>query len=337
MTETPGSPAAGQPPRQRRFGIRSALWIAFWICCLLAGWLKASQNRKAHQRYRADRVARQQRAADLYPLGEKAQQRVANLFRNGLDGVKPVSRRRLEQELNQGRPFSLQWDEKRGRHQTTWVDPKSGRVFRLSFRDGQWTGYNTHWGSDANLPPVPPPRAIYGDDREQVRKLVVGYGPFFWLLSLGLLAALGGLRAVLCLRGMDPYAEGLQPHCQFLADALVALAILCTLAWLVNPRYSITFAGVTSNDNLALGTMMLAISIPILAGVSPASPRDETEDRGPWQYSLRALLLVMTLCAVMFALAPFGYVVAMFAAGGWAGYALARALMGRQRLRRRGP
>ncbi len=335
MTETPESPAAGRTPPQRRAGIRSTFWIVFLILCVLAGWLKASQNRTARQQYQAAQIARGQQAAQRYPLGLKAADRISDIHRNGLDGKKPVSRRRLEQELNQGRPFSLQWDQKQGRHQTTWVDPESGRSFRLSFRDGQWTGYNTHWGSDANLPPVPPPRAIYADGREQVRKLIVGYGPFLWFLSLLLLAVLGALRAILCLAGLPPYAKGLQPHCQSLADALVALAILCTLAWLVNPGYSITVNGVTSNDNLAFAVFLLAISIPVLAAATPARVRDETEAKGPWQYSLRSLLLATALCAVMFALAPLGYVVAMFAAGGWGLYAFARVLMGRHPVRHR--
>lgn len=330
MTETPGSPAARRTPPQRRFRIRSALWIVFLTLCVLAGWLKASQNRTARQQYKAAQIARGQQAAKLLPLGEKAEERMHNMLRKGLDGKKPVSRQRLEQEINQGRPFSLQWDQKRGRHLTTWVDPQSGRSFRLSFRDGQWTGYNTGWGADAGLPPVPPPRAIYADGREQVRKLVVGYGPLFWLLSLLLLAALAALRAILRLAGLPPYAKGLQPHCQFLADALVALAILCTLAWLVNPAYSITVKGVTSNDNLAFAVILLAISVPVLAAATPARVRDETQAKGPWQYSLRSLLLATALCAVVFALAPFGYVVAMFAAGGWGLYVVARVLMGRQ-------
>ena len=335
MTETRGSPAAHRTPPQRRFRIRSAFWIAFWTCCLLAGWLKASQNRTARQQYKAAQIARRQRAAKLLPLGEKAELRLRNMLRNGLDGKKPISRRRLEQEINQGRPFSPQWDQKRGRHLTTWVDPQSGRSFRLSFHDGQWTGYNTSWGADANLAPVPPPRAIYADGREQVRNLIVAYGPLFWLLSLLLLAALAALRVILRLAGLPPYAEGLQPHCQFLADALLALAILCTLAWLVSPGYSITFSGVTSNDNLAWAVIMLAISVPVLAAATPARVRDETEAKGPWQYSLRSLLLATALCAVVFALAPFGYVVAMFAAGGWGLYMFARLLMGRHPVRHR--
>jgi len=332
MTETPGAPAARRTPPQRRFRIRSTSWIVFLICCVLAGWLKASQNRTARQQYQAAQIARGQQAAERYPLGQKAAARIRDIHRNGLDGKKPVSRQRLEQEINQGRPFSLQWDQKRGRHLTTWVDPQSGRSFRLSFHDGQWTGYNTHWG---NLPPVPPPRAIYADGREQVRKLIVGYGPLFWLLSLLLLAALAALRAILRLAGLPPYPKGLQPHCQFLADALVALAILCTLAWLVNPAYSITVNGVTSNDNLAWAVIILAISVHVLAAATPARVRDETEAKGPWQYSLRSLLLATALCAVMFALAPFGYIVAMFAAGGWGLYVFARVLMGRHPVRHR--
>lgn len=331
MIEAVESPANGRIPQQQRSGLRSKLWIAFLICCVLAGWLKAAQNRTARQQYKAAQIAQQQKAAERYPLGLKAAERIVEIHRNGLDGKKPVSRQRLEQELNQGRPFSLEWDENRRRHQTTWVDPHSGRVFRLRFRDGEWTGYNTHWGSDANLPPVPRPRAVYADNREQVRKLVVGYGPLFWALSLVLLLVLAALSGLLRLAGLPSYAAGLQPHCRFLADALLALAILCTVAFLVNPHYSITVSGVTSNDNLAWGTILLAISVPILAGVTPGAVRNPTQSNGRWQYSLRALLLVMTLCAVTFALAPFGYVVALFAVGGAALYAFVRVLTAKDR------
>ena len=79
--------------------------------------------------------------------------------------------------------------------------------------------------------------------------------------------------------------------------------------------------------------ILLAISVPVLAAATPARVRDETEAKGPWQYSLRSLLLATALCAVVFALAPFGYVVAMFAAGGWGLYVFARLFMQRRPVR----
>ena len=177
MIEAVESPASGRVPQRQRSGLRPKLWIALLVCCVLAGWVKAAQNRRSRLDFMAARVARKQKAAELYPLGEETAQRMADIRSNGLDGEKVISRRRLEQEINRGRPFSVEWDIRRGRDLTTWVDPRSGRVFMLFFRDQEWTGYTTHWGSDANLPPVPRPRAVYADNREQVRKLVVGYGP----------------------------------------------------------------------------------------------------------------------------------------------------------------
>ena len=104
------------------------------------------------------------------------------------------------------------------------------------------------------------------------------------------------------------------------------LAVLSTVAWLVNPRYSITYRGVTSNDNLAWGVILLAIGIPVLAWMTPARVRDSGEGRHPLQFSLKSLLWVTVACALVFASAPFGYVVAMYAVGGIALYLVVRSL-----------
>lgn len=309
-----------QPPR-RAIPWRTVFWIGFLICAITAGWLKASQNRQARQEHEQALAERARRAEERYPLGVEAEQRIHKLFHD-----KSPSRRELEVELNAGEPFDSSPDAY-GQQTTIWTDPASGRRFDFRFRNDRWVGMGSSWGSDANLPyPVLSP-AIYSDNREMIRKMIVGFAPFVWLLLLVALAALGLLTGALRATGADAYAVSLRPHCRVLTDALLATAIVCTLAWLVAPNYSITLRGITSNDNLVFGTFMLAISIPIVAGMSRRRHSDPGRSKGgPLQYSLRTLLLLTTLLAVMFALAPFGYVVALYAVGGGGLYWLTRRL-----------
>ena len=68
----------------------------------------------------------------------------------------------------------------------------------------------------------------------------------------------------------------------------------------------LTSRGVTSNDNLALAAMMLALTIPV--ATCQVARRRAVSDLPPPQFSIRTMLMVTILLAAMFASAPFGYV-----------------------------
>jgi len=298
-------------------------WIVLLTLSILAGWSKAVQNRDARRSYKAALAKCETERSRRYPIGKATNERIRGLFKNG-----PPSRQALEKMLNGGKPFVAARVEERD--VVTWVDPASGREFRLEFRGDQWTGWGSHWGSDANVSEPRPPTDIHKDAREQIRRHVSGFAPFFWGLSLVAFVVLATLGGVLKSAKLPGYSEALNPHKRVLADAALASAILCTLAWMVSPQYPLTFRGVTSNDNLAFAAMMLAITIPVAA--YQATRRRATSNLGLHQFSVRAMLLLTTLLAAMFALAPFGYVVALFAAPGavwyWLASRLARAASG---------
>jgi len=307
------------PPQRKSIPWRTVFWVVFLVCAIMAGWLKANQNRQARLDFERAQAERARLAEERYPLGVEAAERVSNLRIS-----EGRSRRDLEIELNDGKPFDLS-PPGESRQSTVWTDPASGRRFEFWFRDDEWTRMSSSWGGDANLPQPVLSQEIYSDGREMIRKMIVGFAFFFWLLLLAALVALTLLRGTLQATGAGTYAVALRPHCRVLADGLLATAIVCTLAWLAAPNYSITFKGVTSNDSLVFGTAMLVISVPIVAGMSWRRRMDGSRSTsGPLQYSLRTLLLLTTLVAVMFALAPFGYVVALYAAGGGGLYWLTR-------------
>jgi hypothetical protein len=322
------------PESQRRkpIPVRRLVWTVFLACCGVFGWMKAAQNRKARQDYEAAAQAHERVAATIERLDKATFQRIRDLWdrkkKLGRQRRMELSRQVLEEDLNQGEPFSLRPDEgsRDGRQVATWVDPAGGQEFKLRFRDDEWVGFTSGRSGRSKLQPPKRPRAVYGDTCEQIRKLATGYGPFFWLLSLVLLAGLSLLRTLLRWGGLPRYGQSLEPHCRVLAECLLAFAVVSTVAWLVNPHYSITYRGVTSNDNLFWGAILLAISIPILARMTPARIREAGEARHQLQFSLKSLLLVTVACALVFASAPFGYVVALYAVGGIALYVVVRSL-----------
>ena len=308
---------------RRRPSWRSVFWIVLLTSSIVAGWGKAVQNREARRSYEAAQAKCELERSRRYPIGEATNDRIRGLFKNG-----PSSRQALEERLNGGQPFLATETEEQD--VVAWVDPASGREFRLEFRGDQWTGWGSHWGSDANVPEPRPPTDIRKDAREQIRRHVSGFGPFFWGLSLVTLVALATLGGVLKMANLPAYAGALRQHKRVLADAALASAILCTLVWIVSPQYTLTFRGVTSNDNLAFAAIMLAITIPVAA--YQAAWRRVTSSLRPHQFTVRAMLLLTTLLAAMFALAPFGYVVVSFAAPGviwyWLTSRLAQAASG---------
>lgn len=329
MTPTTDQPDTETSQRPRRIPLRRLFWIGLLLCCGAFAWLKAAQNRKAREDYEAALEKHRRTTARIEQLDKETFQRIRGLWERkkklGWKRRMEVSRQVLQQELNQGKPFALRPSEDgRERQVTTWVDPAGGQEFDLRFRGDEWVGYGSGRSGASKLHVPEPSRAVRGDTREQIRKLAVGYGPFFWLLSLGLLLGVSGLRRLLRLVGLPEYGHALRPHCRVLAECLLAFAVVSTVAWAVNPHYPITFQGVTSNDNLAWGAMMLATSISILAWMTPRRIRDAGQPKRRLQFSLKSLLLFTVLCALVFASAPFGYLVALYALGGIGLYLLVR-------------
>lgn len=282
LRPSPEDDHRGRWPRN----VRLVLWAVFLAVGLLFGRVKVSQNEAFWAAQRAHRRRQQQ----LQRLGLRAGERVIALLR-----ARPT-RRQLEQQLNDGAPFVLSQGD--GRRVTTWTDPASGRRFEIRFRDGVCTGYRTGWGTDDVLRQVPPvSRAAFENSLERVRRMVPRYAGACWCLLLLLCVVLRRYR-------------------RLIAELLLAAALLCNLAWLVAPGYSLTFRGITSNDMLFIGVLMLAASLCTLALTQPGPLR--------LQFGLGTLLAVTTLCGVLLAMGSLGYVLLGTAGVGWGFYLLVR-------------
>jgi hypothetical protein len=293
MDRSVGPTSEDGKDRRSRFSARLVLWAGFVTACLLFGASKVAQN---EQYWAACRV-RQREQQDLITRARAAQQRVRAILWDERR-TEPWTRRDLEAKLNQGKPFVQEQGD--GEQKAIWADPASGQRWELKVRDGELRGYHMGWGTADVLRQLPPvSRATYEDAREQIRRSLPRYGVFCWCILLILLAAL-------------------RRHRRAISECLLAVAMLCNLAWLVNPNYSVSLRGITSNDMLFFGVLMLVASIGVTAWVRPGPLRP--------QFGLATLLAVMTLCAVLFAMGKFGFLVFFAAVVGAGLYLFVRLL-----------
>ena len=86
---------------------------------------------------------------------------------------------------------------------------------------------------------------------------------------------------------------------------MLGAALASGMAWLVNPVYTISWAGVFSNDGLAFAAIMVASALYLLA----VSLADEPANRlAGVSFGMRHLLIATTLVAAVLATGPIGYV-----------------------------
>lgn len=314
MTQSDVSTTDRPSSSGRRPQLRLLFWVTLLIGLWLFGWFKASQNqtarddyKSAQEQYRKDYERSEQLCAETAERIEVLSDRA---------GHERLTRPFLEQELNGGRPFELTPHESiERRYETVWTDPASGQEVTLYFEGDEWTGMSMSGSASWKLKHPRPSQAIYCDTSEQIRKLINGFGPSYWLLCIVLVAGLYIFRIVLRLLGLPQHSAALAPHARLIAECAVAFAAATTVAWLASPAYSVTFDGVTSNDNLVFGTIMLAVGVFALAAT--AQPRSHALEppRRPLQFSLKTLLLLTTVFAVALSTAPFGYVATIYLIG----------------------
>jgi hypothetical protein len=163
----------------------------------------------------------------------------------------------LEFAINQHRPFVLTTTNNPGEMEAQWKDPVSGRPFHFSFYNGRWLGMGSNWGT--KYLPRQPGMTPIEEDLERCRRAFAGFnsgiGPAIWIVLV---------FAFLLLRRWRP----------ILAEALLALALLCGAAWLIHPGYPLTLWGIMRNDMLFWAALMLISSSVLYARVLKVRTRE---------------------------------------------------------------
>jgi len=213
------------------------LWSLIALFVITAVGLRMWQIRKRD----ADQQAWMTRCTQIDTLSKTAHQLVQTLWNsNGANGR--MKRTALEQAVNGGKPFAQSINYDSG-VTVKWVDPASGRPFEFNFIDNYWIGWGSQGGS--MLYPPPPGAMLIENDLEHLRGAIAGwnsgYGPLFWIILLIMFLSLRRWRPVM-------------------AQWMLALAIVCSVAWLVHPGFTFTRHGIFSNDMLLWGVIMMTVS-----------------------------------------------------------------------------
>ena len=255
-------------------------WLACFALIFCFGWYKSSENRRYDV---ADRTWLKQHK-QLSKEADVEWKRLAALFRSR--GGRPDSQKELEAELNGSKPFDL--SEKNGLSVATWTHPKYGGTCSLQFQDGVLKGSNAHWGFVPEELFPRPPATARTNVAEWLRHQVARAGVWGWLVAFACYLTMPRGRLIA-------------------AHLMLATALACGMAWLVDPYYSLASQGVFNNDNLVFATVMLLLSVWALAHVlSSMSFSGELQAR--FHFGLRELLLLVTVVAMMLAVGPFGYI-----------------------------
>lgn len=233
---------------------RRARWV-MWGFVLLVSITSFAMDTWIRNQRAADQMAWMARRKQLHLAADAALQKVKS-FRTPNQGADEFRPRlsELEQALNGGRPFALhpQKSEEPGRTAYLWNDPASGREFRFTLDSFGHFGYSSNWPSGPlyswALPAPPPPAAAF----ESLRRAFIA-----WVSGIGVgSAAWCGVFLIFL------FTTRYRPA---LSEVLLALAALCTVAWIVNPYFGISFRGIFSNDMLVIaGLMLLASAIMFL-------------------------------------------------------------------------
>jgi Ca2+/Na+ antiporter len=274
------SAASDRTIRSSSRWMRVVTWLVCFAVIFCFGWYKSSENKRDDETNHTWLTQHKQLSKDA----DAEWKRLAALL-SSLTG-RPGSQKQLEAELNDGKPFDL--SEKNGLSAATWTHPKYGGTCSLQFQDGVLKGSNAHWGYVPEELFPRPPATARTNVAEWLRRQVARAGVWGWLTAFACYVTM--------------------PRRRFIAAHLMlATALACGMAWLVDPHYSLASQGIFNNDNLVLAALMLLLSVWALAHVlSSLSISGELQAR--FHFGLRELLLLVTVVAMMLAVGPFGYV-----------------------------
>jgi hypothetical protein len=233
-----------------------AVWLVFLSLILVFGWHKSVENAREDLALREWTV----RQAELSKEGDAEWRRLIAQFRSLQS--KPDSQKTLEDELSGGAPFELRllkgknYRHHEGDEAIEWSHPKYGGITTLYFREGVLRGYGGGWGGQPESLHPRPTLNAGSNSAEWLRQLIARLGAYTWLIAIACWFAFSNRRLLA-------------------AQASLAAVLASSMAWLVNPHYSISWRGVFSNDNLFWAAAILLAFGPfgyvaLLAGVATA-------------------------------------------------------------------
>lgn len=230
---------------------RVVFWLVVLMLCCGAGGIRLRTTQQA----RARDVAWLQQIQQKHKLEEAAFERMESQLRAAFKPYRPqngLTPDELSRLVNGGQPFTPTDASVLGsplESRLLWVDPETKVAFLLEFYKGHWTSFR-HFDRFPPPPSKPPPAGIdvltEGWRRAFAGSFSLGWGTSGWLLLLILFVIVARYR-------------------RFLSELMLALAILCTTAWIVSPHSSLTITGLMSNDMLFWAVIMMLISTGAVA------------------------------------------------------------------------
>lgn len=205
------------------------------ILCVLVSGMKVRQNEIRRLRFH-ERDIRTDAAVEL---GKEVERRIGFAITTGMSKAN-FQKHFGELNLTDGKDLSAP-----ERERYTYTSPSSQRVFYLTFENDVLKGcHSSHSSGDVKVPiKIESESYLVG---ESIRRIVLSLGIIVWVAVL--------IVAILTK----------QPRWA-LSNALIVLSMVCILAWLLAPNYTLA---IISNDKLVLGFAMLVLSL-IVGAFSP--------------------------------------------------------------------
>ena len=254
---------------------RLAIWFVVLAAILISSCFKNAENRSDRDQQLAWRDHLTVLQAESAAEAERLESWLGSL------DSRPDAKQQIEKELTGGDPLQI---EKDGSNDVAhWTHPKYGTQVKLTFSETKLVGRRISYGTgQLQLVNPQPPRHSLNSDAESIRRRIIWPTSVLWFLALAVALVSNRFGRIA-------------------AEFMLAASLTCGAAWLVNPAYSITLQGVFSNDSLAFALMMYLASITVLAVRTPSN-------HAKFRLTLRTLLAVTAIVALLMATKPVGYI-----------------------------
>jgi len=278
---------------KKRSLVRGVAWAVFLIACVAAEWAKIAQN--DGRIARVIDMRRQQQS-----LVEECQDAFAELtekLRRPRHGG-PMSLEQVEQVLPDSPTLRLIETAMPDIVEADWVHPVSGVTWSFRFdADDRLIGWKGSAGpAPAIVPQVPFSSYHLG---EEITRAIASIGRWAWVVVFVLFLAVRRWRAVT-------------------TDLLLAFAVVCTTADAVFGPFPP--GNMFSNDALYIDALMIAVSLAVMAAMSPRIGPALGEWLVPRRYSVRWLMGLTAVVAILISFRWHGMVVGSVLAVGAAVY-----------------
>jgi hypothetical protein len=257
---------------------RYLVWLLVLALVFGFGWYKSAENRRELEAQAAWRERIAGLEAESQTRYEDLRTWAANLSSD------PDPARQIAEKLNGGRALV---PVVQGTEETLKCELHHlGIELEFHLSGGRLIGHSMRRSSGLIQAANPQPGLFaHEGPAESVRRWIPTFAIVLWLVALpvAILWRRWGLVA---------------------AEAMLVLVLACGTAWLVSPNYDLTPRGIFSNDVLFYAVIGYLVSLFILSWRLAGDP----ERPRKLQFTLRTLLAVTTLAAILSAAGALGYV-----------------------------